>query len=68
MRVCAQAVSVTNDPLIIVATTMHRFNSGIYFGIGAPEALSNCKLIEFPQKTLDPLPFLLLPLLTLHTT
>lgn len=31
-------------------------------GRGVPEALSDCKLIDFPQKTLDPPPFLLLTL------
>lgn len=51
--VCAQAVSVITDTLIIVATTMHGFNSGIYLGVEVPD-VSNCKLIAFPQKTLDP--------------
>jgi len=36
--VCAQAISAITDTLIIAATTMHGFNSGIYPGVGVPEA------------------------------
>lgn len=51
---------LTTDTLIIIATTMHGFNSGIYSGTGAPEALSSsipCIRSDFfPQKTSEPHP------------
>lgn len=36
--VCARAISVITDTLIISAATMHGFNSGIYSWRGVPEA------------------------------
>lgn len=61
-----QAVSMITDTLIIVATSMHGYNSGIYLEAGVPEALSNLHAYWFSSEDVGPQPSLLLLCLTLQ--